>query len=102
MPDIHHRLNISARADAVHHLISTAAGFREWWAEDADTAPDGRVTLGFFNRTTIYQLRLLHNDAQRVIWRCETGQEWQGTDLIFTLEGNNTGVLLDFTHANWK
>jgi hypothetical protein len=102
MPDIHHRLNINSSIDEVHRLISTAAGLREWWADDVETSPDGRVTLGFFNRATIYRLHLLQDDGGRVAWRCETGKEWEGTDLIFTLERAQSGVLLDFVHANWR
>jgi hypothetical protein len=102
MPDIHHRLNVDAPTDALHRLVSTAAGLREWWAEDVEASPDGRVTLGFFNRTTTYQLRLLQNETDRVVWRCETGKEWQGTDLMFTLERDRSSVILDFVHANWR
>ena len=102
MPDIHHSITIAAGADVVTSLVSTAEGFRQWWAEDVETEADGIVSLGFFNRTTIYRLRLSESTAGRVKWRCETGREWQGTDIVFTSQPQSSGVLLDFLHANWS
>jgi uncharacterized protein YndB with AHSA1/START domain len=102
MPDIHHLMNINAAPEVVQALVSTPDGLRQWWAEDVEPASDGLVTLGFFNRTTIYRLRPLERSAGRVVWRCETGKEWEGTDLMFALQPQGTGVVLDFTHANWR
>ena len=102
MPDIHHRIQINAPVEDVHRLVATAAGLREWWADDVEPSSDGRVSLGFFDRTTIYRLHLLEDGNSRVVWRCETGSEWEGTDLRFTLEPQKSGVVLDFLHANWR
>ncbi len=101
MADIHHLISIAAPAGTVSPLVSTADGLRSWWAEDVEPQPDGAVTLGFFNRTTVYRLRPLDHGADRVAWRCETGKEWEGTDLVFTLEPQGAGVVLDFKHTNW-
>ena len=38
-------------------LIATAKGFGHWWAADI-TESAGAVELGFFNRATVYRLRL--------------------------------------------
>jgi uncharacterized protein YndB with AHSA1/START domain len=102
MADIHHLITIAAPPVVVYGLVSTADGLRDWWAEDVETADDGAVSLGFFNRTTVYRLRSLDQQADRVAWHCETGKEWEGTDLIFTIRPQDAGVLLDFTHANWR
>jgi hypothetical protein len=102
MPDIHHAISISRSSDVVDALVSMADGFRQWWAEDVELQPDGIVSLGFFNRTTIYRLRSLERSALRVAWRCESGQEWEGTDLVFGLQPQGAGLLLDFVHANWR
>lgn len=102
MPDIHHRIEIGASPDVVYRLVSTADGLRLWWAEDVESLPDGRVRLGFFGRTTIYQLRPTRLDSSRVEWSCETGNEWEATELIFELRPQRTGVVLDFRHANWR
>jgi hypothetical protein len=102
MAEIHHLITISASLDTVHGLVSTAEGFRQWWAADVEQQSDGRVSLGFFNRTTEYRLELLDGSAGRAIWRCRSGKEWQDTDLTFRLESQGSGVLLDFTHAQWR
>ena len=102
MPDIHHSIAINASPEAVAALVSTAEGLRQWWAEDVEPQADGTLSLGFFNRTTIYRLRSLERSAARTAWRCETGKEWEGTDLVFTIQPQAKGVVLDSIHANWR
>jgi 2-polyprenyl-6-methoxyphenol hydroxylase-like FAD-dependent oxidoreductase len=102
MADISHMIRIAAPIDRVAALAGTADGFTKWWAEDVTAAPDGGVTLGFFNRETIYALRPLEKSAQRIAWRCETGQEWSGTDIRFELAQDKSATVLRFTHANWR
>jgi hypothetical protein len=101
MPDIRHSIRIDASLVRVRGLVSEAGGLREWWAEDVEEQADGNVTLGFFSRTTIYRLRPLENSVARVAWRCESGQEWQGTDLVFKARVDGTATMLDFEHLNW-
>jgi hypothetical protein len=102
MPDIHHSISIAAAADVVLGLVATGDGLREWWAEDVEKEKDGSVSLGFFNRTTLYRLRLLEQSPDRVVWRCESGKEWQDTELVFGLKAERSGVALDFLHAKWR
>ena len=102
MPDIHHSINISAPPEAVHKLVSTAEGLQQWWAEDVEAQADGALSLGFFNRTTVYCLRPMDDRPIGISWRCESGKEWDGTDLIFTITPQGGGVMLDFKHANWR
>ncbi len=102
MPDIQHAIQIAAPPEAIYPLVSTAAGFGQWWAADV-TEPDGCVELGFFNRITIYRLRpLAREPGKQAEWLCETGSEWIGTYLRFRLETVKSGLLLRFTHADWK
>lgn len=101
MPDIRHSIQISAPADAIYPLVSSAEGLAKWWAEDV-TAIDNKVELAFFNRNTIYRLAPESLTApSRAEWRCETGAEWAGTRLVFKLDPTKTGTLLRFTHADW-
>ncbi len=106
MADIRHSLQISASAQKIYPLVSTAQGFREWWASDI-TEPEGLIELGFFNRTTIYRLKPKsghppagHSPAE-VEFLCETGAEWSGTRLVFHLEAAGSGTLVRFSHAGW-
>jgi hypothetical protein len=102
MADIRHAIQIAAKAEAVYPLIATAKGFSEWWAADV-TEPDGAAELGFFNRATVYRLRLkADNPPLRADWVCETGKEWAGTEILFRLAPGGPGTLVHFTHAGWQ
>lgn len=107
MADIKHSVGISAPPERVRALVSSAAGFAQWWAADAVEEKDGTADMGFFNRNTTYRLKLTRKSEDEVIWRCETGKEWEGTTVSFRL---GTVVLakagaittLRFAHAGWK
>jgi uncharacterized protein YndB with AHSA1/START domain len=102
MADILHSIQISAPADAIYPLISTAQGLAQWWASDV-TETGGAVELGFFNRQTVYRLRAqINQPPSRFEWACETGKEWAGTRLIFKLEPAGKRTLVRFTHAGWQ
>ena len=104
---------IKSPADKVFPLVATAAGFAQWWAADVTESGD-EVTLWFFKRSTEYRLRrsraLSPGDAAASVaapaggaeWLCLTGQEWQGTRIIFELAENKGMTLVRFTHADWK
>jgi len=74
MPDIHHAIQVAASTQTVTDLVATGAGLQQWWAEDVETAAEGRISLGFFNRATVYRLRLLERGPDAMSWRCETGE----------------------------
>jgi len=102
MPDIRHSIQIDSTPDKIYPLVATAHGFGQWWA--ADTTELGRaVELGFFNRATVYRLRLKSGKPPtQAEWMCETGDEWAGTRIDFHLEANKAGTLLHFTHGGWR
>jgi hypothetical protein len=102
VPNIHHRIQVAAGANVVSDLVATGSGFERWWAEDVTTETDGRVSLGFFNRATIYRLRLVKRSGDLVLWRCESGDEWHDTELRFALLAEGEAVVLDFLHAKWR
>jgi uncharacterized protein YndB with AHSA1/START domain len=99
--DIRHAIQIAAAPEAVYPLVATARGFGEWWATDI-TQSGREVALGFFNRATVYRLRLVQDVAPDLAdWYCESGHEWATTHLMFNLEPKGTGTLLRFTHTGW-
>jgi uncharacterized protein YndB with AHSA1/START domain len=101
MSDIRHALVIGAPPERIIELAATAEGLAAWWAEDAVRLPgDDAVQLGFFDRTTIYKLRRAP-EADGVRWRCETGQEWAGTELVFHARPAGTQTRLEFAHEGW-
>ena len=102
MADIKHAIQIAAKPDTIYPLVATAKGLGRWWASDV-TEPAGAVELGFFNRATVYRLRLQADQSpERVEWLCDTGDQWNGTRIIFQLETSASGTLLRFTHAGWR
>ena len=102
MPDIKHAILISMTADPIYSLVATAHGFSRWWAADVTDA-SGVVELGFFNRTTVYRLRLTANrPPTRAEWICESGGEWNQTRLVFQIEPSTSGTLLRFVHGDWR
>jgi hypothetical protein len=95
-------IRIAAPIERVAALAGTGDGFTKWWAEDVSTAADGVVTLGFFNRETLYVLRPLESSAHCISWRCESGHEWSGTEIRFELTPDKAVTVLRFTHAGWR
>jgi hypothetical protein len=101
MPDIRHAIPIDAPPDRLTELVSSPDGFTAWWAEDVTlVAGADTVELGFFDRTTIYRLVRVA-DPNAIRWHCETGQEWAGTDLVFTLQPKGKQTQLEFAHERW-
>jgi hypothetical protein len=102
MADIKHSIQTSASPAQVNSLVAAAKGFAQWWATDI-TEPAGIVELGFFNRATIYRLRVAKEQAPlHVDWICESGDEWSGTHIVFDLEAVKAGTLIRFAHAGWR
>jgi len=102
MADITHMIRIAAPIDRVAALVNSAGGFTKWWAEDVTTRPDGAVSLGFFKRQTEYVLRSIESGPSRIVWRCESGHEWEGSEIRFELTADTSGTVLRFAHANWR
>ena len=102
MPDIRHLISIDRLAADVFPLVSTGHGFAQWWAEDVFDDTGGKVSLGFFNRATVYSLRQVEVvPPTRAVWECETGKEWQGTLIVFDLAQPVKTTSLAFTHESW-
>ena len=104
MADIKHAIQIAVAPGRVHPLVASAAGLKQWWAEDVtEDRATGNVTLGFFNRATVYELHLREIAAPlRAHWLCQSGKEWGGTRLLFDLSEQKGQTLLRFTHAGWQ
>jgi uncharacterized protein YndB with AHSA1/START domain len=102
MADIRHSIPIAAKPETIYPLIATAKGFGQWWAADISESA-GAVDLGFFNRATVYRLRLkVDEPSVQAEWICETGDEWNGTHISFQLESRPAGAVLRFTHGGWR
>jgi hypothetical protein len=104
MHEIKHSIQIEAEPPKVYALISSAEGFRKWWAADVtEDAAANKVELGFFSRATLYRFHpTLLVPPFKAQWLCETGKEWSGTKLLFDLKADAGRSLLHFTHADWQ
>ena len=102
MADIKHSIQSSASPESIYALVASAGGLGQWWATDI-TEPGDAVELGFFNRATVYRLRLITGQPpSHVEWVCESGEEWNGTHIVFAIEATQSGTLIRFTHAGWR
>ncbi len=107
MPDIRHRVVVSAPPDHVYEAVATPAGISEWWTRDGvrgESKKGSRLEF-FFGQpepAAVMEITGLRTDEQ-VSWSCVGGaDEWIGTALTFELtrQGDETVVL--FTHAGWQ
>jgi hypothetical protein len=102
MHELMHSIEITASPKAIFPLVSLPEGLQQWWAEDF-TPVDGGAELGFFERKTIYRLRSLTLIAPAsAAWLCETGNEWEGTRLIFSLMPKGVKTELGPWHEGWR
>jgi uncharacterized protein YndB with AHSA1/START domain len=101
MADIKHAIAIDAPAERVRSLAASAAGLSQWWAADSTELGTGVAELGFFKKSTLYRLRLETQSPDEILWRCETGDEWNGTRLRFTVRQNGATTDLRFAHEGW-
>ncbi len=107
MPDIRHRVVISAPLENVYQAVSTSQGISEWWTRDGvqGESLEGSTLAFYFGGSdpaAVMEVTRLDPEGS-VKWRCIDGaDEWIGTSQSFDLsrQGDNTVVL--FTHAGWR
>jgi uncharacterized protein YndB with AHSA1/START domain len=107
VPDIRHRVVMSAPLDRVYSAIATKEGLSDWWTRDGvrGRSAEGSTIELYFGKpepAAIMEVTQL-DPVGRVGWTCIAGaDEWVGTKLSFvlTLEDDETVVL--FTHAEWR
>ncbi len=107
MPDIRHRVVISAPLESVYEAVSTTNGVSEWWTRDGvrgESSEGSRLQFFFGQPEPAAVMEVARLDpAGHVRWACVEGaDEWVGTTIAFDLtrQGDDTVVL--FTHADWR
>ncbi len=105
MPDIHHRLAITAPIDAVFQAISTQEGLNAWWTKDCEGTP----TLGapyrfFFSEQYDWSGSVSAIEAGRMIeWTfLDAEPDWTGTRLRIELTSDGDRTWVAFLHADWS
>ena len=107
MPDIRHRVVMSAPLDRVYGAIATTEGISGWWTRGGvqGESTEGSELQFFFGQpepAAVMEVTRLDPDGH-VRWRCVGGaDEWIGTTLAFDLTGRGEETVVLFTHADWR
>ena len=107
MPDIRHRVVMSAPLDRVYSAIATRDGLSNWWTRDGvrGDSKEGSALEFYFGQpepAAVMEVTRLNPEGQ-VSWDCIGGaDEWVGTKLNFELTPNDNETVVLFTHADWR
>ncbi len=107
MPDIRHRVVMSAPLDRVYSAIATKEGLSDWWTRDGvrGESTEGSTVEFYFGQpepAAVMEVTRLDPDGQ-VSWSCVAGaDEWVGTKLTFELTAEDGETVVLFTHADWR
>jgi uncharacterized protein YndB with AHSA1/START domain len=107
MPDIRHRVVISAPLENVYEAIATTEGISEWWTRDGacgDSSMGSKIEFYFGSPEPAAVMEVTELDPEgEVGWKCVAGAgEWVGTTLTFHLTRNGDETVVLFTHAGWR
>lgn len=107
MPDIRHRVAITAPIESVYEAVATPEGISQWWTRDGvrGEASEGSTLQFFFGQpdpAAVMEVTRLDPDGH-VSWNCVEGaDEWVGTTLTFDLTHKDDETVVLFTHADWR
>jgi len=107
MPDIRHRVAISAPLESVYEAVATPEGLSEWWTRDGvrGESSEGSKLRFFFGQpdpAAVMEVTRLDPDGH-VSWNCiEGADEWVGTKITFDLTQTDNETVVLFTHADWR
>jgi len=107
MPDIRHRVVMSAPLEQVYGAIATKDGLSDWWTRDGvrwDSTEACPVEFYFDSPEPAAVMDVTRLDPEgHVEWRCTAGaDEWIGTTLTFDLTRTDEGTVVMFAHADWR
>jgi uncharacterized protein YndB with AHSA1/START domain len=107
MPDIRHRVVVSAPLKSVYEAIATTEGISEWWTRDGvrgDWSEGSKVKFYFGSPDPAAIMEVTRLDPQgNVSWNCVEGaDEWVGTKLTFELTFKDDETVVLFSHADWR
>jgi len=107
VPDIRHRVAISAPLESVYEAVATKEGLSEWWTRDGvgGESSEGSKLEFYFGQpepAAVMEVTRLDSDGH-VSWSCVGGaDEWVGTNLTFDLTKKDNETVVLFTHADWR
>jgi len=98
-------IDIAAPLARVRAAVTTEAGYRAWFAQDADF--DGQQATFRFaqpNETRSVMFRVDRRDAGGIVMTCtahENNPDWRGTTLAIELGETPTGTRVHLSHAGY-
>ena len=107
MPDIRHRVVVTAPPGPVYEALATTEGIAGWWTRDGvrGESAEGSELAFYFGQpepAAVMAVTRLRPDTT-VRWECVGGaDEWVGTTLTFDLTPTDDGTAVLFTHAGWR
>jgi len=107
MPDIRHRVVVTAPLETVFQAVASTDGLSAWWTRDGvrgEPAEGSRIefTFGQPEPAAVMDVTRVDPDGH-VGWTCVGGaDEWVGTELAFDLAPTAGGTAVLFTHAGWR
>jgi len=107
MPDIRHRVVVSAPLEPVYEAVATKEGVSEWWTRggvQGDSSQGSKLEFFFGQPEPAAVMEVIRLDpAGHVEWRCiEGADEWVGTKLTFDLTRKDGETVVLFAHADWR
>jgi len=98
-------IDIASPLAKVRTAITTEAGYRAWFAQDADF--DGQQATFRFaqpTETRVVTFRVDRRDAEAIVMTCiahENNAEWLGTTLAIELGETPTGTRVRLAHSGY-
>jgi uncharacterized protein YndB with AHSA1/START domain len=107
MPDIRHRVAISAPLKSVYEAVATTEGISQWWTRDGvrgESSEGSKIGFYFGSPDPAAVMEVTRLDpGGHVNWNCiEGADEWVGTNLSFDLTHNDGQTVVLFAHADWR
>jgi len=103
METIYHLLDVQLeKKDELKHALTTQNGLAGWWTSKTEQPEEG-VWRFHFGGGYFKDFKIVHQDGNRVEWKCIQGApDWMGTHITFEMIENDGKIMVNFRHSNWK
>ena len=104
MPDILHRVGITAPPDAVFRALTSPAELAAWWTSDTRSTDGSSLLMFRFGDVGGFDMKVLDAEAPKAVrWAVVDGPpEWIGTTVSFDLSRDGEWTIVLFQHAGWR
>lgn len=103
MPDILHRVGITAPREAVFRALTAPGELAAWWTADTYSPDDSDILMFRFGEVGGFDMKVLETSAPGTVrWEVIDGpSEWIGTTVSFALTQDDDWTIVLFEHAGW-